>query len=185
MIASAQPVFWPFAKSRPLFASRPILCAFSHTSLQGGVKCAAQTKVAVPAGMTRKKRLLHHTQYARSRWCIAQCTRLHCNNFEFTIHLMLVGLPSPALFQYLKRQGQRISERCRSTFIFSSSWNLWWGPFFTFSLPRGGRRAHLPLVSYATGMHSSVNITCLCFLSPIFSFHTTTNASTERLLQGW
>jgi len=30
-------------------------------------------------------RLLHHTQYARSRWCIVQCTPLHCNNFEFTI----------------------------------------------------------------------------------------------------
>ena len=84
-------------------------------------------------------------------YCI-QCTPLHCNNFEFTIHLMIVGLPSTALFQYLKCQDQRVSKNCRSSFIFCSSWNLWGGPFFTFSLP-GGRRAPLPPVSYATGFN--------------------------------
>ena len=84
-----------------------------------------------------------HTQYARSRWCIVLCTLLHCNNFKFTIHLMIVGLLSTALFLYLKCQDQQISKNCRSTFIFCSSWNLWGNPFFTFSLP-GGRRAPLP-----------------------------------------
>jgi len=44
--------------------------------------------------------------------------------------LMIVGLLSTALFQYLKCQDQRISKICRSTFIFSSSWNLWGGPIF-------------------------------------------------------
>jgi len=37
-------------------------------------------------------RLLHHTQYARSRWCTVQCTPLHCNNSEVTMDLMTVGL---------------------------------------------------------------------------------------------
>ena len=88
-------------------------------------------------------RLLHHTQYARSRWCFVHCTPLHCNNFEFTIHLMIVGLLSTGVLQYLKCQGQRISKNCRSTFIFCSSWNLWGVPIFTFSLP-GGRAARTP-----------------------------------------
>jgi len=88
-------------------------------------------------------RLLRQTQHARSRWCIVQCTPLHCNDFEFTLHLMIVGLLSNALFQYLKCQDQRISQNCGSTFIVCSSWNLWGGPFFTFSLP-GGRRAPRP-----------------------------------------
>jgi len=74
-------------------------------------------------------RLLHHTQYAHSRWCIVQCTPLHCNNSDFTIHLMIVGLLSTALFQYLKCQDQWISKNC-STFIFWSSWNLSGGPIF-------------------------------------------------------
>jgi len=69
-------------------------------------------------------RLLHHTQYARSRWCIVQWPPLHCNNFEFTIYLMIVGLLSTALFRYLICQHQRISKNCTNTFIFCSSWNL-------------------------------------------------------------
>jgi len=46
LIASGQPVFWPFAKSQPLFGSRPILWASSHTSLQGGAKscCADESR---------------------------------------------------------------------------------------------------------------------------------------------
>ena len=83
-------------------------------------------------------RLLHHTQYECSRWCIVQCPPLHCNNFEFTIYLMIVSLLSTALFQYLKCEDQRISKNCRSTFIFCSSWNLWGGPIFYVLLARGG-----------------------------------------------
>jgi len=64
--------------------------------------------------------LLHHTQYARSRWCVVHFTPLHCNNSELTIHLMIVGLLSTAQFQCLKYQDQRISKSCRSTFIFWS-----------------------------------------------------------------
>jgi len=60
---------------------------------------------------------------------------------------MIVDLLSTAVFLYLKCQDQQISKNCRSTFIFCSSWNLWGGPFFTFSLP-GGRvgaaRTHAP-----------------------------------------
>jgi len=82
--------------------------------------------------------LLHHTQYARSRWCIVLCTPLHCNNFEFTVHLRIVGLLGTALFQYLKCQDQRISKNCRSTSVFYSSWNLWGGPIFYLKLARGG-----------------------------------------------
>ena len=111
-------------------------------------------------------RLLHHTQYARSRWCIVQCTPLHCNNFEFTIRL-IVGLLRTALFQYsriclirhlkrirkkwrirralmyLKCQEQRISKNWKSTFILCSSLNLWGGLIFYVTLARG-RRAPLP-----------------------------------------
>jgi len=88
-------------------------------------------------------RLLHHTQYARSRWCIVQCPPLHCNTFECTTNLMIVGMLSTALFPCVKCQDQRISKNCRITFIFYSSWNLYGSPFFTLSLP-GGRRAPLP-----------------------------------------
>jgi len=73
-------------------------------------------------------------------WCTVQCTPLHYNNSKFAIHLMIAGLLSTALFQYLKCQDQRICKNCRSTFIFCSSWNLWGGPFFKFSLPRGAAR---------------------------------------------
>jgi len=70
-----------------------------------------------------------------------QCTPLHCNNSKFTVHLIIVGLLSTALFQYLKFQDKRISKHCRSTFIFCSSWNLWDGPL---SLPGGAARTPLP-----------------------------------------
>jgi len=49
---------------------------------------------------------------------------------EFAIQLMIMGLLSTALFQYLKCQDQRISKNYRSTFIFCDSWNLWGGPIF-------------------------------------------------------
>ena len=78
-------------------------------------------------------------------------TARRCNNFEFMIHLMIVGLLKSALFQCLKCQDKRISKNCRSTFILSSSWNVWGGPFFTFSVPWGGQRAPLLPVSYVTG----------------------------------
>jgi len=70
---------------------------------------------------------------------------------------MIVGLLSTALFQYLKCQDQRVSKNGRSTFIFCSSWNLWGGQFFTFSLTKGAERAPAP-VSYAT-VQSMISIT--------------------------
>ena len=51
------------------------------------------------------------------------CT-MHCNNFQFAIHLMTVGLLNIAVFQYLRCQDQRISRTCISTFISCSSRNL-------------------------------------------------------------
>jgi len=86
-------------------------------------------------------------QYARSRWCTAYCTRLQ--QLRFWIHLMTVSMLNTALFQYLKRQAQRISKTCKSTFIFCSSWNLWEGTHFLRIACQGGRRAPLPFVSYA------------------------------------
>ena len=50
------------------------------------------------------------------------CT-MHCNNFQFAIHLMTVGLLNIAVFQYLRCQDQRISRTCISTFISCSSRN--------------------------------------------------------------
>ena len=64
--------------------------------------------------------------------------------FEFTIHLMFVGLLSTALFQYLKCQDQRVSKNGRSTFVFCSSWNLWGGPILKFNLPGGTTRTPAP-----------------------------------------
>ena len=89
-------------------------------------------------------RLLHHTQHARSRWCIVQCTPLHCNTLECTINLMIVGLLSTALFQYLKCQDQRISKNCRSTFLFCS-YEISKGARFLHLACQGGRRAPLSL----------------------------------------
>jgi len=43
---------------------------------------------------------------------------------RFWIHLMTVSMLNTALFQYLKRQDQRISQTCKSTFIFCNLWNL-------------------------------------------------------------
>ena len=60
-----------------------------------------------------------------------------CNNFEFMIHLMIVGLLNTALFQCLKCHDKRISKNCRSTFILGSWWNVWGGPFFAFCVPEG------------------------------------------------
>jgi len=103
-------------------------------------------------------RLLHHTQHARSRWCIVQCPPLYCNTFECTTNLMIVGLLSTALFQYVKRQDQRISKNFTSTVIFYSSWNLQGNPFFTFSLPRGGGAHPCPPISYATAFCATVSL---------------------------
>jgi len=98
-----------------------------------------------------------------------QCTPLHCNNSEFTILLMIIALRNTALFQHLKCQDQRISRNCRSTFVFCSSWNLWRGPIFTFSLS-GGRRAPCPPVSYVTDGRcvAFYNFNCVWFVVPTF-----------------
>jgi len=87
-----------------------------------------------------------HSMHVRSRWRTAYRTPLQ--QLRVWIHLMTVSMLNTALFQYFKRQDQRISKTCKSTFIFCSSWNLWGGPFFAFSLP-GGRRTPLLPVSYA------------------------------------
>ena len=63
-----------------------------------------------------------HSMHVRSRWCTAYYTPLQ--QLRFWIHLMTVGMLNTALFQYLKRQDQRISKTCKNTFIFCSSWNL-------------------------------------------------------------
>jgi len=63
--------------------------------------------------------ITHSMQYARSRWCTAYCTPLQ--QFQFGIHLMTVSMLNTALFQYLKRQDQRISKTCKSTLTFCSS----------------------------------------------------------------
>jgi len=66
-----------------------------------------------------------------------------CNNFEFTIHLMIVGLLRTALFQYFKYQDQRISKIVEALSYSAVHEISEGGPFFIFSLP-GGRRAPLP-----------------------------------------
>jgi len=89
------------------------MTAFSHKLLHNSIKQSKVSRSIRPqmaAMFHTYGRLLHHTQYARSRWCVVQCTPLHCNNFEFTIHLLIVGLLSTALFQHLKFQSQRISK---------------------------------------------------------------------------
>jgi len=109
------------------------MTAFRHKLIHNSItqsKASRSTMAATGSNVPHLWRLLHHTQYAPSRWCIEHCTPLHCNNFEFMVHLMIVGLLSTALFQYLKCQDQRISKNCRSSFIFCSSWNLWGGPIF-------------------------------------------------------
>jgi len=65
-----------------------------------------------------------------------------CNDFQFTIHLMIVGLTSTALFQYLKRQDQQISKNVEALSYCAVHEISEGGPFFTFSLPGG--RAPLP-----------------------------------------
>jgi len=68
-------------------------------------------------------------------------TACRCNYFEFTIHLMTIGLLNTAVFQY-KSQDQRTSKTCRSISYSVVHEISKGGPFFTFSLP-GGRRAPL------------------------------------------
>ena len=119
------------------------MTAFSHKLIHNSI---TQSKASRPQ-MTAKfhtGRLLHRTQYARSRWCVVHFTPLHCNNFELTIHLMIVGLLSTALFQYLKCQDQRVSENGRPTvkaLSYSAVHEISEGSlFFTFSLPGGAAR---------------------------------------------
>ena len=116
----------------------------TYSQLHHTVQSKQKYKATKTAKFHTYGRLLHHTQYARSRWCVVQFTPLHCNNFDFTIHLMIVGLLSAALFQYLKCQDQRVSKNGRSTFIFCSSWNVWGGQFFTFSLTKGAECTPAP-----------------------------------------
>jgi len=93
---------------------------------------------------------------------------------------MIVGLLSTALFQYLKCQDQWISKNCRSTFIVSSSWNLWGGPIFAFSLPGGGGAHPCSPASYATG---SRHIWVLFFAHIPFVVNHTINATPPERLQ--
>jgi len=107
--------------------------AFSHKLIRNSItqsKASRSTRPQMTAKLHTYGRLLHYTQHARSRWWIIQCTPLHCKNFEFTIHLMIVGLLCTTLFQYLKCQDQRVYKNCRGTLLFCSSWNLWGVPIF-------------------------------------------------------
>ena len=105
--------------------------AFRHKLIHNSTTQSKTSKMAANGGNVPHLRavITSHT-LCTLRWCTVQCTPLHYNNYEFTSHLMIVGLLSTALFKYLKCQDQRISKNCRITFIFCSSWNLWRGAHF-------------------------------------------------------
>jgi len=66
------------------------MTAISHKLIHNSItqsKASRGIKPHMTSTFHTDGRLLHHTQYARSKWCIVQCTPLHCKNFEFTIHL--------------------------------------------------------------------------------------------------
>jgi len=72
-----------------------------------------------------------------------------CNNFEFTIHLMIVGLLRTALSQYLKCQDQQISKIVEAL-SYSAVHEISEGaPFFYLACQGGAARTPAP-VSYAT-----------------------------------
>jgi len=65
-IASAQPCFLTLCEIATLIWDATHTMGLSHTSRQGGVKRAVQTKAAVPAGMTRKTKLSPSAEMVRS-----------------------------------------------------------------------------------------------------------------------
>jgi len=76
------------------------MTAFRHKLIHNSITHSKSSRgiwLQIAAKFHTYGRLLHHTQYAHSRSCIVQCMPLHCNNFDFTIHLMTVGLLSTAL----------------------------------------------------------------------------------------
>jgi len=124
--------------------------AFRHKLIHISTTQSKTSKMAANGGNVPHLRAIITSRTVctfKMMYCTLHAAALH--NSEFAIHLMIVGLLSTALFQYLKCQDQRISKNCRSTFIFCSSWNVEGVPFFTFRLP-GGQREPLPPVSYAT-----------------------------------
>jgi len=60
------------------------MTAFSHKLIHSSItqsKASTSIRPQMTATFHTYRRLLHPTQYARSRWCVVQCTLLHCNNF--------------------------------------------------------------------------------------------------------
>jgi len=115
------------------------------------------------------RRLLHHTQYACSRWCIVHCTALQqlwiYDSFDVCFLL------NTARFQYLKCQDQQIPKTCRSIFIIWSSRNLKEGAHFLHLACQGRWRAPLSAVSCATA-HRYLNFsTCYSVLLFACSVH--------------
>jgi len=82
--------------------------------------------------------ITHSMQVQDDVLCSVQCTPLHCNNFEFTIHLIIVGLLSTALFQYLKCQDKTDFQKLQKHFHILQFMKSLRGAHFTFSLPGGG-----------------------------------------------
>ena len=101
-------------------------------------------------------RMLYHTQYAECTFKMMYCVLHALQQLRFWIHVMTVSMLNTALFQCLKRQDQRISKTCKTTFIFCSSWNLWKGAHFLHIACQGGRRAPLHPVSYAAARSRKV-----------------------------
>jgi len=101
------------------------MTAFRHKLIHNSITHSKSSRgiwLQIAAKFHTYGRLLHHTQYAHSRSCNA------CRYTATTLTLRFIWwlLVCWALHY-------------RSTFIFCSSWSLWGGPFFTFSLPgRGG-----------------------------------------------
>ena len=79
--------------------SRKCTWQLSEKLIHNSITQSKASRSIMAAMFRNYRRLLHHTQYARSRWCIVQCPPLYCNTFECTTNLMIVGLLSTALFQ--------------------------------------------------------------------------------------
>jgi len=125
-------------KYTTVFKHKRIHNCFTHSKVSRNI-------MAADAGNVPQLRAIittHSMQYARSRWCTAYCTPLQ--QPRFWIHLMTVSMLNTELFQYLKRQDQRISKTCKSTFIFCSSWNLWEGAHFLHLACQGGGAPPFP-----------------------------------------
>jgi len=121
------------------------MTAFTHKLIHNFTTQSKQVKwPQMAATFHTYERLLHHRQYqyAHSRWYTVQCTPLHCNNSEFTIHLMVVDCQALHYFSIsnVKTNGfPKILEALSYSAVHEISEG---GPIFTFSLP--GWAARIP-----------------------------------------